>query len=393
MMHMTKHVSNKLAMLGLAALLTTVPLACSSATATAAAATSAKTQSNIKLTINGQKHSPSSAPLMHKGAVYLPLRDISELLGSVVFWNAKDNSVTMTYPNRVISMKLNTSTAMVNGKTVKLNSPAIIKDGRTFVPVRFFSEAIGAIVDWNATSKTVSLTQQSIYAKGGGVNTTVWLNKETGDVYLAYPFEADPVHVGQLDIDVKEFLDITAYSMPGGQQSYIITVEDNYGEPHVHTNVYTAMIKDNQLVKQSKAYYFQRYEKNAVLDQEGNAVLNDGKQLTIIDEQGRIIQQYDLPKLTGKDENHSVLAVASSYLLVRPNLSGHLTLINLKDQSATLLYQEFLSGTDREYAEMNDVPYWGDNLVFIGEAPDGSLQFENHSPFGSKDKKYTYKLN
>lgn len=392
-MNITKRVSTKIAMIGLAALLSTVPLACSSASATAAAASSAKAQSNIKLTINGQEYSPSSAPLMHKGTVYLPLRDVSELLGSVVFWNAKDNNVTMTYPNRVISMKLNTSTAIMNGKTVKLDSPPFVKNGRTFVPVRFFSEAIGASVDWTAQSKTVSLTQQSLYAKGGGVNITIWLNKKTGDVYFAHPFEADPVHVGQLEIDVKEFLDITAYSMPSEQHSYIIRVEDNYGEPHVHTDVYTAMIKDNQLVKQSKAYYFQRYEKNVLLDHDGNAVLNDGKQLTIIDQEGRIIQEYDLPKLTGKDENHSVLAVASSYLLIRPNLSGHLTLINLKDQSATLLYQELLSGVEREYAEMNDVPYRGDDLVFMGEAPDGSLQFENLSPLGSKDKKYTYKLN
>lgn len=128
-MNITKRVSTKIAMIGLAALLSTVPLACSSAFATAAAASSAKAQSNIKLTINGQEYSPSSAPLMHKGTVYLPLRDVSELLGSVVFWNAKVNNVTMTYPNRVISMKLNTSTAIMNGKTVKLDSPPFVKNG------------------------------------------------------------------------------------------------------------------------------------------------------------------------------------------------------------------------------------------------------------------------
>ncbi|GIP56329.1 copper amine oxidase N-terminal domain-containing protein [Paenibacillus sp. FSL W8-0186] len=391
-MNITKKASSKIAMIGLAAMLSIAPITFSSASSTAAAASSSNSKSSIKLLFNGQEYSPSSAPLFYKDSVYLPLRDIGELLGSVVFWNAQDQSVTMTYPNRIVSMKLNASIATVNGTTVKLNSPVIVRSGRTFVPIRFFSEAIGAGVEWNAAKKTVSLSQKSPYVQGAGVNTSIWLNKNTGDLYFAYPFEAKPEHVGQLNVDIQEFTTISAYSMPSAQQSYIITVEDNYGEPHVHTNVYTAFIKDKQVISQSKAYYFQRYEKNAVVDQDGNAVLTDGKLLSIIDADGQVIREYDLPKLTGKDENHSVLAVSSSYLLIRPNLSGHLTLINLKDNSATLLYQQFLSGEELEYAEMNDVPYHGDNLVFLGETGDGSLQFENRSLYDNHSKKYVFKL-
>lgn len=389
----SRGISAKIAMIGLAAILSITPLAYSSASTAATAASSSTTQSNIKLVFNGQEYSPSSAPLLHKGAVYLPLRDIGELLGSVVFWNAKDHSVTMTYPNRIVKVKLNASSATVNEAAVKLNAPVIVRNGRTFVPIRFFSEAIGAGVEWNAAKKTVSLSQQPIYVKGGSVNTTIWLNKNTGDVYFAYPFETKPKRIGQLNTDIKELASINVYSMPGTQQSYVLTVEDNYGEPHVHTNVYTALMNGDEIIRQSKAYYFQRYEKNAVFDHDGNAVLTDGKLLSIVDAEGQIVEEYDLPQLTGKDENHSVLAAGSSYLLIRPNLSGHLTLIDLKDNSATLLYQQFLSGQEREYAELNDVPYHGDQLVFLGENVDGSLQFENRSPFNANNQKYTFKLN
>ncbi|GAA0134378.1 hypothetical protein YSY43_12180 [Paenibacillus sp. YSY-4.3] len=299
----------------------------------------------------------------------------------------------MTYPDRKVTMKLNASSAIVNETTVKLNSPVIVRDGRTFVPIRFFSEAIGVGVEWNAAKRTVSLSQQSPYIQGIAVNTSIWLNRNTGDLYFAYPFEAVPEHVGQLNADIKEFATINAYSMYSSKHNYIITVEDNYGEPHVHTDVYTAFIKDKQIIRQSKAYYFLRYEKNALMDQEGNAILNDGKLLSILSPDGQVIREYDLTRLTGKDENHSVLAVSSSYLLIRPNLSGHLTLINLKDNSATLLYQQFLSGQEREYAEMNDVPYHGDNLVFLGENRDGNLQFENRSPYHNHSTKFVYNLN
>ncbi|AZK47617.1 stalk domain-containing protein [Paenibacillus lentus] len=387
---MINRASIKIAVIGLAAIITMTSLLYTDSSSTAAAA---KQQSNIKLLFNDQEYSFSSTPIIYKNSLYLPLRDLGELLGSVVVWNAENKTVTMTYPNQVVVTKLNALDATVNGKAVQLDSPAIVRDGRTFVPIRFFSEAIGASVDWQPANRTVSLSKTPTFAKGIGVNMSIWLNKATGDVFFAYPYDAEPVKLGQLEANIQGFLNISAYNLPGEQQSFILKIEDVYGEPSIHTTVYTAFVKNNQILKQSKANYFKRYEQNTLIDHEGNPILTDGKLLTIINTEGQIIKEYDLPKLSGKDEIHSVQAVSSSYLLIRPNLSGHLTLINLKDNSMTLLYQQFLSSEEQEFAEMNDVPYFGDDLAFLGETEDGELKFENRSPFYSEGKKYVHKLN
>jgi hypothetical protein len=173
----------------------------------------------------------------------------------------------------------------------------------------------------------------------------------------------------------------------------MIAITDNYGEPHINFSVYTAYIKNNSIVNQTKVHYYQRYEKN-VLSYNDLPVLTDGKMLTLLNSAGNVTQEYDLTALAGKDETYAVLGIGQSYLIVRPNRTGFLTLINLKDNSATLLYQKLLSDKqEREYAVTNDTPYPGDGLMFTGEASDGTLTFSYHSFFDGKDHEITYKIN
>lgn len=375
---------------GLALMLTAAPLlsGASSVSAAPSASASENTKSQIKVTLNGNEFEPNSAPFMEKGSVYLPLRDIGELLGTVVYWDSASKTVTMTYPARKVMVKSGSAQADINGQKVKLTAPVKVINGRTYVPLRFFSEAIGAGVEWKGSKKTAAITQSTAYIKGEGVNLSVWLNRKTGEVYTAHPFESIPTASGKLNVDIQEYVSIEAQYLEGG--GIMLYVTDNYGEPHVHNTVYTAFInKNKQIVKQTQAHYFQRFEKSVVTFN-GKPALNDGKTLTLLTENGDVTQEYDLQKLGGKNEVYSVQAISDSYLLIRPNQTGLLTLINLKDNSATLLYKELLTPEEQEYSEMNDVPYYGDELKFVGESPEGTLNFSYRSPFTGKERQLKY---
>ncbi|MED5018047.1 copper amine oxidase N-terminal domain-containing protein [Paenibacillus chibensis] len=387
-MRTTSRAASFAAVWGLAVLLATTPLFNGSAPAAAASSSSVQqNEASISVTLNGNEFTPGSAPFMERGSVYLPLRDIGELLGTIVYWDASSKTVSMTYPERVIKVKPGAAEAEVNGKKIKLTAPVKIVNGRVYVPLRFFSEAIGAGVDWNSSKRRVAITHATEYVKGGGVNLTVWLNRKTGDIYTAYPFEAVPVASGKLNVDLQEFVNIDAQYLNGG--GIMVYVTDNYGEPHVHTAVYTAFIKNKQIVKQTNAKYFQRYKKS-VYTFKGKPALHDGKTLTLLDENGMVTKEYNLQELGGKDEVYSVLTISDKYLLIRPNTTGLLTLINLKDNSATLLYKELLTPEEQEYSERNDVPYYGDELNFDGESPVGTLNFSYYSPFSSKERQLKY---
>ncbi|WP_334073322.1 MULTISPECIES: copper amine oxidase N-terminal domain-containing protein [Paenibacillus] len=369
------------------------------ASGSAAAAKSDAKSSAIEITMNGEEFKPNAAPFVKNGTVFLPLRDLGEMLGSVVFWNGSAKTVTMTYPELTVQLNYGTQKATVNGKTKSLSESPRVVEGRIYVPLRFLSETTGADVKWNASKRTVSIKHSNAFVKGAGVNCVIWLNRNTGDLYIAHPYEQKPVRAGKVEGKFEEFLSIHPYIADSGDM--VVTILDNYGEPHVQYAAYGVLVHGNKIVAQKKAKYFQRYEENAVAYQvhdpksnksEERLLLTDGKTLSVYDTQGKEVHKYDLPALGGKDETYAVLGAGEDYLVVRPNQTGLLTLINLDDKTTVNLAEKILKGDDLEYALNNDVPYHGDELKYLGqESAGGLLVIGYDSPFDKEGvKTYTY---
>ncbi|MGD8190918.1 stalk domain-containing protein [Brevibacillus ginsengisoli] len=103
----------------------------------------------------------------------VPLRVISEQLGAEVKWDANKRTVYIAKDNTQIHVQIDSKQADVDGKTVSLDAPAVIKASRTFVPLRFISEATGAQVDWNPTERLVSIqTKDAVSQPSGDTNTS-----------------------------------------------------------------------------------------------------------------------------------------------------------------------------------------------------------------------------
>ncbi|WP_134704078.1 copper amine oxidase N-terminal domain-containing protein [Ammoniphilus sp. YIM 78166] len=110
-----------------------------------------------RATINGKASTLDAAPYIKSGRTFVPIRFISEGLGAKVTWDDKSKTVTITEGTKTIRLTINSTTAVSNGKQVKLDAPAEIRNGRTFVPVRVISEVLGYKVDWNAAAKRVTI--------------------------------------------------------------------------------------------------------------------------------------------------------------------------------------------------------------------------------------------
>lgn len=70
----------------------------------------------------------------------------------------------------IIELVIGQITALVNGETMTLAYPPEIQKGRTFVPVRFVSEALGANVLWVAQRKEIQITWKEKFI-------SLWLHK------------------------------------------------------------------------------------------------------------------------------------------------------------------------------------------------------------------------
>lgn len=102
----------------------------------------------------------SEAPFIASSRTYVPIRFVSERLGSKVGWNQSKQEVTISKDNTTIRWKVNEKKANVNGKTVSFDAPLLLKKNSSFIPVRFVSELFGSPVEYMANPKTVIIFEQ-----------------------------------------------------------------------------------------------------------------------------------------------------------------------------------------------------------------------------------------
>lgn len=114
---------------------------------------------DIRLIINQKQVEPAVAPVISNNTTLVPIRIISEELGSRVNWDNTKKRVTIQKGKDVIELYIGSKTAYVNGKAVTLLTAPIIKQGTTLVPIRFISEQLGAYVEWDHTEKMIMIHQ------------------------------------------------------------------------------------------------------------------------------------------------------------------------------------------------------------------------------------------
>ena len=110
--------------------------------------------------LNNQLLQTEVSPIQQNGRVLVPMRSIFEDLGATVNYNDLNQSITATKGGTVIRMALGSSNATVNSLPYKLDVPAKAYYGRTLVPLRFVSEAMGAKVNYNTNTRTVLIAGQ-----------------------------------------------------------------------------------------------------------------------------------------------------------------------------------------------------------------------------------------
>lgn len=79
----------------------------------------------------------------------VPVRTVSELLNCKVEWQQEVKTAVITKENGdVVKITLDSDIMTLNDREIKMDTTAILKDDRTFIPVRFVAEALGLTVDW-----------------------------------------------------------------------------------------------------------------------------------------------------------------------------------------------------------------------------------------------------
>lgn len=104
------------------------------------------------------------APMIKNGRTFLPVRYVTQTLGAVVEWDDIEKKVTVRLNDKTVELWIGIDTARVNGEEVPLDEAPFIYEGRTVLPMRFVGENLDMKVEWNGEEREVTL-YNSTYVK------------------------------------------------------------------------------------------------------------------------------------------------------------------------------------------------------------------------------------
>lgn len=114
--------------------------------------------------VNDKNTSIDVAPFIDKASnrTLVPLRFIGEALGASIEWDNKERKAIYKLGDETLYFWVSKKEAEIiigknYSKKISLDVAPIIVNSRTFVPVRYVSELLGAKVDWDGKTQTITI--------------------------------------------------------------------------------------------------------------------------------------------------------------------------------------------------------------------------------------------
>ena len=114
----------------------------------------------VKVLVEGTPVAVDQAPLLYQNRTLVPVRAVFEAMGARVDWDEMTKTVTAVKEDRRVRITLGSNVLRVNENKVFLDVPAMQVNQRTLVPVRAIAEGLGAKVDWREADSSVLITSQ-----------------------------------------------------------------------------------------------------------------------------------------------------------------------------------------------------------------------------------------
>jgi len=123
-------------------------------------------EENIRVVLDGQELTFDADPQIIDNRTMVPMRAIFEALGAEVEWDSDTQTITATQDDIIIIMQIENVVITVGVDDITLDVPPLLVDGRTFVPVRAVAGSLNADIEWDAGTRTVIITRKEQVGAG-----------------------------------------------------------------------------------------------------------------------------------------------------------------------------------------------------------------------------------
>lgn len=121
---------------------------------------------DIKINVNGESLETDQPPVIENGRTLVPLRAVAEALGCEVEWDNATKTASFLMGEVTASITVGESYILVGdgvyNEEFPIDTPAVIKNSRTLIPLRALSECFGYDVAWDNDTRTVTISTKSM---------------------------------------------------------------------------------------------------------------------------------------------------------------------------------------------------------------------------------------
>lgn len=117
---------------------------------------------NPNMTVNDTEKpidGDGTVPVIVNGRTLLPVRAVAEEMGGTVQWDGSTKTVTLNYEEYEIKLIIDDNTAYLNGAAQILDTAPTIINERTMLPIRFIAESFKFNVNWNSEEQKITITK------------------------------------------------------------------------------------------------------------------------------------------------------------------------------------------------------------------------------------------
>ena len=372
--------------LGLTPVFSLLPGSAPSAFAAEAQKVKAATSWDLELT---------NAPFKKNGVLFVPLKELSEYLDLQITQSSDKKFIYISSPSQSVRVAPGQSKAVnAKGTAIILEAAPVVRKGVTYAPSTLLTKSFGIPVKWNNTSIISIQGNQRQYASAAAGSTLFWLNRETKKLSMGQAGSL-PKAAGKIMIKDVDWLSLKPRKVSAS--SYVVDIENHYGEPHIHETHVRALLNNGIIVKQGLTHFSNFAGINTKPDvngYKGNVAIMNGSTLQLVHPTGKVTKTYDLAAITGEQDDFIVEVIEADFLLVRPYKKATLYIVHPTSKKSVLIYPELLDEeAQKSIADYpaNEAGYVGDSLT-LTVYKNKTLTFEWNSPMLGKHKTFTYKL-
>ena len=168
--------------------------------------------------VNGEVKTLDAAPVIRQDRTMLPVRFVAENLGASVAWDGATGTATITSGSTEIKITIGAAEAVVRGEIKILDAPAFIENSRTYLPVRFVAEMLGASVVWDGASSTATITKPADAAGPENPGIAVLTELSALNTYIEENSHAQASTPAYIEADMRSWVELSSDTT--GQKRY-----------------------------------------------------------------------------------------------------------------------------------------------------------------------------